>query len=487
MWHVILTCYMVFAMQPSALHQSVVSHYIAQGLAGNLALQQHTCTSLQALAGLRRAKAALLPALRLEARYTRAGGGRTIDLPIGDLMNPVHEALNDLLQAQGQPGLFPGNIQNERIYFLRSREHDTKLNLSMPIYYPELRCLVKAHAERARMAELARRSFCCQLVADIQTAYYTVQKALYLRDFLLNNRELLQENLRVCRSLYTHHKRTQEIVFQAQAELTDLEAHIVETDNDLLRAKAYFNFLLNRPLEAEITGSPLYMPTQQDLDVPTLQQSALRERLDFLRLNAGIRAAEWQRKAKHKALFPQIVSSVAYGFQGEEYRFSAQDDYWSASLVLRWDLYTGGGKRATEAQARWQLAQLRAQADELAGVIRLQVQTACQDMQVALLKLKTCLARSKSRGEAFRIVEKKFSLGLGPHIEYVEARKNYTNAGIARILALFDVYIKRVELTRAARLDGDRWLQLLPPAGRRAQANTRTTHHKTHMGKGVVQ
>ena len=62
----------------------------------------------------------------LDARYTRAEGGREIDVPLGTLLNPVYSTLNDLLAAQGQPAQFP-QIADQTINFLREREQDTRL------------------------------------------------------------------------------------------------------------------------------------------------------------------------------------------------------------------------------------------------------------------------------------------------------------------------------------------------------------------------
>src|ERR1700736_5643949 len=48
------------------------------------------------LAALDQARALYLPTLDLNARYTRANGGRTIGIPVGDLLNPVYASLNQI-------------------------------------------------------------------------------------------------------------------------------------------------------------------------------------------------------------------------------------------------------------------------------------------------------------------------------------------------------------------------------------------------------
>ena len=111
---------------------SVLHDYIRTAITQNLALQQKDISVQQARAALRQARGLYLPQLSLEARYSRADGGRIIEIPIGDLMNPVYASLNQLLDMP----VFPANLENESIPFLREREQETKLRLVQPVFQP---------------------------------------------------------------------------------------------------------------------------------------------------------------------------------------------------------------------------------------------------------------------------------------------------------------------------------------------------------------
>ncbi|KAA3629032.1 MAG: hypothetical protein DWQ02_18815 [Bacteroidetes bacterium] len=50
----------------------------------------------QAEAALREAKSMYGPTVSFGAQYTLAAGGREIDFPVGDLLNPVYSTLNQL-------------------------------------------------------------------------------------------------------------------------------------------------------------------------------------------------------------------------------------------------------------------------------------------------------------------------------------------------------------------------------------------------------
>ncbi len=99
---------------------------MAEGLRSNLALQSQHLEVEKAAEALSEARARFFPELSFEARYTRADGGRVIDIPIGSALNPVYSTLNEMLVAQGQPARFP-QVGNESIPFLRTEEQDTRV------------------------------------------------------------------------------------------------------------------------------------------------------------------------------------------------------------------------------------------------------------------------------------------------------------------------------------------------------------------------
>ena len=71
----------------------VLESYIAEGLKNNLNLKQKNLSYLAALEDLEIARGAFFPDIRFNARYTVADGGRLIEFPVGDLLNPVYSTL----------------------------------------------------------------------------------------------------------------------------------------------------------------------------------------------------------------------------------------------------------------------------------------------------------------------------------------------------------------------------------------------------------
>ena len=77
---------------------AVIDEYVREGLQSNLALRAQSLEVERAEAALDAARARYFPEAGLAARYSRAEGGRSIDLPLGDTLNPAYQTLNDLLE-----------------------------------------------------------------------------------------------------------------------------------------------------------------------------------------------------------------------------------------------------------------------------------------------------------------------------------------------------------------------------------------------------
>ena len=107
-------------LEPHRPLAKIIDAYVHEGLQSNLALRAQTPEVERSAAALDAARARYFPEAALQARYTRAEGGRVIELPLGDALNPAYQTLNDLLVAQVQQPQFPV-VQNEVIPFLREQ------------------------------------------------------------------------------------------------------------------------------------------------------------------------------------------------------------------------------------------------------------------------------------------------------------------------------------------------------------------------------
>lgn len=425
-----------------------IDRYIREALDSNLAVQQQYHTVERSEAAFAEARGLFYPSVNVQSRYTRADGGRTIDIPIGDLMNPVYGTLNEILIAQGQEPAFPESIENEEIAFLREREHDTNVQIQQALFQPVLLYNLSIRDELKQSESSKLDVLKRDLILEVKTAYYNYLKTTKLLELLADTEILLRENLNLSQSLYSNDKVTQDVVFRAEAELSLLSTQIAEAKKQNRTARSYFNFLLNRPLTEDIDIIDVVVPPETvEIDfneaILTLRES--REELD--QVQAGIRAAKWQAKIAKSRYYPTLNGAIQYGFEGEDYQFDRAHDYWHASLLFSWNIFRGFQDSNRLKQASHALRVLELQSREIENSLILEMRDIIDSVTVAFQSMQSTESRQLSAQKSFRIVSRKFEEGIAPHLEYLDARNTKTNAELSFIFAQFDylLVLARVE------------------------------------------
>ena len=413
---------------------------VDDALAANLELRVGSASVQQRLAALDQARARYLPAVDFAARYTAADGGRTIDFPAGDLLNPVYARLDEMLIAEGQPPRFP-RVGNQQIELLRSREQETKLVLEQPIYEPRLGPSVEAGRQDLARAEADLAALRARVVRDMRQAYYqwlAAQQAVVVFDATL---ELAQANLDANSSLYRNGRITRDLVYRAEADVLEVEQQRLFAASRVRLSQSYVNLLRNAPLETPVPPSEIDPATIDRFrarfarrlagrtpQLEELQSLAVDERAELEGLDAAIAAGEAQQDLARAAFRPRVALGAEAGIQGEQYGTSDEDRYVLATVVLRWNAFRGGADRAALREAKALTEELRATRDLAAQQVRLDVQRALEDLGVAEATLETAAKRSDAAEGAFRIASRKRDLGQINQAEFIDSRRALTDA-----------------------------------------------------------
>lgn len=428
---------------------TVAANYVAEGLRSNLALQSQHLEVEKSAQALAEARARFFPQLSLEARYTRADGGRQIDVPLGTALNPVYSTLNELLVAQGQPARFP-QISDTSIPFLRPEEQDTRVVVRQPLYAPAIPAAVRAQRALLDASTFNRMAVARALRRDITVAYVDWLKARSSVEIVAASEALLRENLRVNESLFSNGKITEDLVLRAKAEMLDVEQQKRDALNLASQAQSYFNFLLNRELRSNIEpSSPPANLTAADAALEQLWSSALDRRPEIAQVEQLRRASEEQVRIARKQKWPTLSLGLDGGTQGEDYRFGEGYNFGTASLIFTWRIFDGGGDTARVHQARATEKQLVLRQEEIAQQIRLEVQQSYDRLMTARDSLATAAARVDAARAAFRIASRKRDEGVISQVEFIDARSALTGAELNHNVTRFNVLARRAELEYA--------------------------------------
>ena len=440
----------------------ILDAYVAEGLRSNLALRQQELGVERAEARVSEARSAYLPAVRVDARFSRADGGRSFDIPVGDLVNPIYDALGDL---SGQPGAFP-TVQNEQVRFLRGQEQDTRLRVTQLLFSPAVRHDIASqkHAERAEQA--GRDGFRRATVRDIKVAYFRYVNAQRAVEILADAYDRVVENERSSQRLVDAELATLDRVYRARAERLEVEQQQAQARVDEELARSNFNFLLNRdpraPIEIDraLLAQPVWRdtPVRRSEDEPagdfeafidSLSAVAVHRRDEIRQVNAAAAAAESGASAARTSVLPSLVLAVDAGIQGADYGLGAEQRYVMGSLLLQWDVFSGGGNRARARQAEAEAGRLRVRRDEIERQIRLEVETAGRNALVALRSLDTAEQRVQEATRSFRLVTRRQEEGLATALEFLDARAALTQAELNLSITQASFLVRLAELDYA--------------------------------------
>lgn len=441
MFAVLMTAGALFASVASAETVDVaIEQLVAEAEAANLELAGAAADVAQRLAVLDQARARFLPAIDLNLRYSIADGGREIEIPVGDLLNPVYGSLNSLLAAAGQPAPYTP-IDNASIPFLREREQQSTLTLTQPLYDARISAATRAAGFDYQASQQGLEAFRVRLRRDVQQAYLRWLATRESKAILAASLEAARENQRVNESLFRNGRVTRDLVLRAEADVLEIEQQIESTAGAERIAQNYVNLLRNAPLEA-----PLPEATVSDSDVVRrrdalirqagsvardrgwLQDTAIDRRQELKQIDSGIDAAGAAEDLARAAFKPQLALAVDAGVQGEDYGFTSDDRYVLASLVLRFNFFNGGADRASLRQARARSDELRATRALAEQQIRLEVLEATKDFEVAEASLRTAAKRVEAAEGAFEIARRKRDLGQIAQVEFIDARRAITSA-----------------------------------------------------------
>lgn len=427
----------------------VIDTYVRDGLAANLGLRAATLDVERSQAALDAARARFLPEAEFAARYTRAEGGRLIELPLAALLNPAYSTLNELLAASGRPAGFP-QIEDRSFGLIREKEQDTRITLRQPLYAPAIPAAVRAQRALLEGSEYARLAFARRLKRDITVAYLGWLQASKTVDIVDSSRALLAENLRVNDSLFRNGRITEDQVLRARAELLAVEQQLREARNGQAQARSYLNFLLNRDLDTALeSAEPADEVERTAYDLAQLRANALDNRPELAQLDRLVAASRAQVELARAARQPTLALGADAGTQGERYEFGRGRNFATVSLLLNWTLFDGGARRADQraADAGARLAHTRR--DELAQQVQLEVQQALDQLETTADSLRTAEARAAAARAGFRIAGRKRDEGAISQVEFIDARNALTGAELNLNLTRFQLLGRQAELDYA--------------------------------------
>ncbi len=429
----------------------VAERYVRLAFAENIALKSHELDVSAARSRLSATSAARLPRVDLLARYSRAEGGRTIDVPSGDLINPAYSAINSLLAAAGRPASFP-RVDNLSIPLLRESEQETKLRVRTPLLNSELSRWTASRRSAVDSATAQQAAARRELRLAVLTAYYTTLRAQSTEQILHGATELTAEALRSSRALFTVDKATEDRVLRAEADDLTVKQQLADAIRDRTSALAVFNALLHRPLDFAIDE-----PTTEELatlttilltsEVGPIAVPESREELAALR--AAAREASEAESAVLARKRPTLSLVADGGIQGERYRTGHGFDYVQVSLVSEFNLWDGHQRKHEIDAARSLRRKVEIRLETVREQLAVELSSAYGELAAARAAYPTAERRTAAAARAFDLVSARDREGLANQLAFLDARQTLTTSRLNLDIIRMRLFIAAARVDRA--------------------------------------
>ncbi|GAA0546686.1 TolC family protein [Chitinophaga japonensis] len=432
----------ISAATPATAQTGALEQYIGEAFARNQALQQRTFRLEKAMYALQEARGLFLPQVSLMGTYTRTSGGRTIDVPIGDLMNPVYATLNQLTNSDK---FTP--VSNQSFLLNPDNFYDAKVRTSLPLINTEIWYAQKIRREDISRQQAAVNVYKRQLVKDVKTAYYQYFQAVRAVDIYNNALLLVRENIRVNQSMLRNGIRNSTSLTRAQTEEQRTLAAITAARNDQQNARSYFNFLLNRPLTDSILADSAALAVVQTAPADTL--SGISGREELVQLEKTKQMALLQEKLQRSAFIPKLSTFLDLGSQAYNWDFNDKSRYYLWGLNLQWDIFSGGQRRSRARQAATDAATAQAAYDETEQALKLELDRADNNYQTAHSNYHSAQTQLQLAEKYYRDQLKVYKEGQLLYIELLDAQQQLTNARLELLQAYAQVQVAQAEIERA--------------------------------------
>lgn len=429
----------IFLVGKSLLAEAVLDQYIRVGLEKNQSLYEKNLKYEKSKFAVKEAQTLFFPKVSLLADYLHSKGGRTVDFPVGDLLNPVNQTLNQLTGTNNFP-----TLENQSFPLVPQNYYDAKIRASLPIFNLEIIYNQQLQSKVGNLYkiefEIAKR----ELIKEIKVAYFNYLKAESVVQVYRSALENLREAKRVNESLFQTGKSNYTHVLRSQSEIDRWISLLEGVQNQKKSAQGYFNFLLNRDLEESIlTDSNLVMLNVQNSD------SVFNTELDELKkIKISQEIAQKNVGLSQANYIPSIVAFGDIGAQSNMGNYDTNSDYYRVGVSLEWEIFASGNTwyKAKQAKTEKKIAEIKFK--EVYSQLKLLHRNVLNEFKNSLNLYESGISHLKSSNKIYQDILKQYREGGAIYIELLDAQNQMVQANLQLNIAFFDMYIKKSELER---------------------------------------
>lgn len=423
-----------------AYGQQNLEKYISYGLNNNENIRTQQFTLKKSIYALSEAKSQFFPDVSFNTIYTKAGGGRSIDLPLGDLMNPVYTTLNQLTHSNNFP-----MIKNQSVLLNPDNFYDAKFHTTMPLLDLELNYNRKIKGQEVTSQQIEVDVYKRELVKDIKEAYFGYAQSVQATLIYQSALKVAEENLRINNALLRNDKVSRSAVLRSESELSRYQSLLETARQDQKSAQAYFNFLLNRAPETEIVVDDYNDPATD----PALVDSTVDKREELKKLNTSLSISDQVTGLNKSYIVPKLSTFLDLGSQASDWQYGDRSRYYFFGVSLQWNLFASGKNRYRIAQSETDKEIIRSQINYTDDQLKLQLILARNAYNSSLAQYTSALKQLAASEKYYQDELKLYKQGQALFIELLDGQNQLIGAQLQRNVSLYYTWIKAADIERA--------------------------------------
>lgn len=416
----------------SSLSNPFLEESLKQALEKNGLIKEQNLLIQQQQAGYSLATRQFGPEITLGTSYTLAAGGRSISFPLGDLLNPVSNALNDLTSSNDFP-----QYQNQNILFLPNNFYDLRTRIVQPILRPEIKTNRLIKQEQIGLQQLQKEIISRTIIRDVKKAYYQYIQSGESIAILQQGLVQLAEGERVTQSLINNGVTLPSAILRIQAEKSKLLTQLFAAENQRTDARSYFNYLTGRSPQDSIIAVPVSI-----LPMPDTYTTAVRTE-ETASLDKGIAIQKLAIDLENKFRAPRLGAQVDIGTQNFNFQWGG---YLLGGLQLDIPLYDNKKSKYKTEELRAGMQANEEKKDWAIKSLDLQLQQAKRQLKTAIDQYHSYTPIADMFRRYYYEIQRKYKEGQATPAELVDAQTQITFSLLQQNIALYQAWIQAVEI-----------------------------------------
>jgi outer membrane protein TolC len=421
--------------------KSLLDQYIDEAIQQNLVLKQKNIPLAKSKLALKEAEKRFKPSADFSFSYTLALGGRAIDLPIGDLLNPVYSTLNKLTQSTQFPQV--ENVENQ---FLPNNFYDGRVRISYPLFNKDLLLQKEVRIQEIQLQENEIEIYKKDLILAVKMAYYQYGLALESQKILANTNNLLDKSLQTVQILVREGKAVPSQILRAENEITMIQSKLKEAEYNVDNARLYLKFLLNRENEEDLSFEKPAFIVDKMGDVERMNYVSSNPMLNKISLGLSIQSLMEKRNQQY--FMPQISLFSDIGSQEFKWQFNKKSVYIMGGLQLSMPLWANKINKIKGEQIQLDIKALEWNKVLVEQQDKLAIDVAKNKLLSSKAAFMAMEKQVSTSATYLRLTEKGFQNGTVSLLEMYDAQNQYTTALLQENVRYFQFLMALADLQK---------------------------------------